>query len=46
MEKPTMKKVLELVSFRRHANGKLYVRNVYQNLSNVYGKVYGKLLNK
>ena len=41
MKEPTMKEVLELVSFRRDKDGKLYVRNVYGNLSNVYGSVVG-----
>ncbi len=41
MEKPTIEEVLELVSFRRDEDGKLYVRNVYGNLSNVHGNVYG-----
>lgn len=38
-----MEEVLELVSFRRNADGKLYVRNVYGNLSHVHGNVYGHI---
>ena len=38
-----MEEVLELVSFRRNSDGKLYVRNVYGNLSHVHGNVYGHI---
>lgn len=44
MEEPTIEEVLELVSFRRNADGKLYVRNVYGNLSHAHGNVKLKLV--
>ena len=41
MKEPTIKEVLELVSFRRDDDGKLYVRNVYGDVGNVHGNVHG-----
>jgi hypothetical protein len=38
MEKPTINEVLELVSFRRDKDGKLFVRDVH---GNVNGHIYG-----
>ncbi len=40
MKEPTMEEVLELVSFKRDADGKLYISIVY---GSVYGRVRGSV---
>jgi outer membrane lipoprotein SlyB len=41
MKEPTMEEVLELVSFRRDADGKLQISNVYGGVKSVHGNIYG-----
>ena len=57
MKEPTIEEVLELASFGRYRDGKLYIDDVYGNVvgsvwgdvggdvGNVWGEVHGKVFN-